>query len=147
MALQAGEINPGEVVVVRYVGPKGDPGMRLLQRFLWISAVMGMHEKIALITDGRFSGTNKGCAVAHISPEAAGGGPLALVREGDAIRIDIPAGKLSLLISDEEMQARRADWTPPPARGQKGYLAVYSKLAHSAEQGAALDYGTLGTDN
>ena len=146
-ALQAGGINPGEVVVVRYVGPKGDPGMRLLQRFLWISAVMGMHEKIALITDGRFSGTNKGCAVAHISPEAAGGGPLALVRDGDAIRIDIPAGKLSLLISDEEMQARRARWTPPPARAQKGYLAVYSKLAHSAEQGAALDYGTLGADN
>ena len=140
-ALQADRIEPGQVVVVRYVGPKGDPGMRLLQRFLWLSAARGMHEKIALITDGRFSGTNKGCAVAHISPEAAGGGPLALVQEGDPVLIDIPGRRLDLLVEEEELRRRARAWRPPKAKVGKGYLSVYSRLAHSAEQGAALDYG------
>jgi len=139
-ALIDDRIAPGEVVVVRYVGPKGDPGMRLLQRFLWMVAAKGMQDRIAFITDGRFSGTNKGCAVAHISPEAAAGGPLALVEEGDTIEIDIPGETLNVLLSPEQLEARRAVWQPPQKKVQKGYLAVYSRMAKSAEKGAALEY-------
>ncbi|MBF0528996.1 MAG: dihydroxy-acid dehydratase [Deltaproteobacteria bacterium] len=139
-ALNKNEIKPGEVVVLRYEGPKGSPGMMLLLRFVWMSAAMGMHDKIALITDGRFSGTNKGCAVAHISPEAAEGGPLAVVKDGDQIEIDIPNRKLTIKISDEELKQRIAAWTPPPRKPLKGYLALYSKMANSAEKGATLNY-------
>jgi dihydroxy-acid dehydratase len=122
------------------MGPKGDPGMRLLQRFLWQSAARGMHDKIAFLTDGRFSGTNKGCAVAHISPEAAAGGPLALVEDGDLISIDIPNAKLDLLVAEDEMQRRAAGWTPPAPRGKRGYLSIYSKMAGPTSKGAGLDY-------
>jgi len=139
-ALMANEISAGEIVVVRYVGPKGDPGMRLLQRFLWLLAAKGLQDKIAFITDGRFSGTNKGCAVAHIAPEAADGGPLAVVRDGDIIEIDIPNEKLNIDISSEELQKRLSAWQPLPDKVQKGYLAVYSKFAKSADKGAALNY-------
>lgn len=139
-ALMANEISAGEIVVVRYVGPKGDPGMRLLQRFLWLLAAKGLQDKIAFITDGRFSGTNKGCAVAHIAPEAADGGPLAVVRDGDIIEIDIPNEKLNIDISSEELKKRLSAWQPPPNKVQKGYLAVYSKFAKSADKGAALNY-------
>jgi dihydroxy-acid dehydratase len=139
-ALIANEISAGEIVVVRYVGPKGDPGMRLLQRFLWLLAAKGLQDKIAFITDGRFSGTNKGCAVAHIAPEAADGGPLAVVRDGDIIEIDIPNEKLNIDISAEELKKRLAAWQPPPKKVEKGYLVVYSKFAKSADKGAALNY-------
>ena len=94
--LNAGKIEPGQVVVVRYVGPKGDPGMLLLQRFLWQLAAKGMHDKVAFLTDGRFSGTNKGRGVAHISPEAIAGGPLAVVQDGDLIEIEHPP-KITLI--------------------------------------------------
>lgn len=139
-ALNKNEIKPGEVVVLRYEGPQGSPGMMLLQRFLWMLSAKGLHDKIALITDGRFSGTNKGCAVAHISPEAAVGGPLAVVQDGDMILIDIPNRKIEVKISDEELKRRLAAWVPPPKKAVKGYLAIYSQLAKSAESGAALDY-------
>jgi len=127
-------------VVVRFVGPKGDPGMRLLQRFLWMLAAKEMQDKIAFITDGRFSGTNKGCAVAHIGPEAAEGGPLAVVEDGDMIEIDIIRGKINLLISDNELKERLNRWSLPETKARRGYLGIYAKLAKSADKGAALDY-------
>lgn len=139
-ALNAGQLNPGEVVVIRYVGPKGDPGMLLLQRFLWQLAAKGLQDKIAFITDGRLSGTNKGCAVAHIAPEAADGGPLAIVEDGDIIEIDIPNEKLNIRISDEVLQKRLAAWEPPKPKVTKGYLSIYAKMANTAEKGAALNY-------
>jgi dihydroxy-acid dehydratase len=139
-ALMANEISQGEIVIVRYVGPKGDPGMRLLQRFLWLLAAKGMQDKIAFITDGRFSGTNKGCAVAHLTPEAADGGPLAVVRDGDIIEIDIPNEKLNILIAAEELKKRMDAWEPPPKKAQKGYLSIYARMAKSADKGAALNY-------
>jgi dihydroxy-acid dehydratase len=140
-ALVANQIAVGQVVVVRYTGPKGDPGMRLLQRFLWLMAAKGMQDKLAFITDGRFSGTNKGCAVAHISPEAADGGPLAVIEDGDMIQIDVPNRELNVLISAEELSARLSKWRPPEDKIRKGYLAIYSKMAKPAERGAGLNYG------
>ena len=139
-ALIEDQIAPGEVVIVRYVGPKGGPGMRLLQRFLWILSTKGIQDKVAFVTDGRFSGTNKGCAVAHVTPEAAAGGPLAVVQDGDMVEIDIPGKELNILIPTEELSARLSAWSSPQKKGRKGYLAIYSKLAKSAEGGAALNY-------
>jgi len=139
-ALMTGKIEPGSVVIVRGIGPAGDPGMRLLQRFLWMSAAKGMVDKIAFLTDGRFSGTNKGCAVAHISPEAASGGPLALVQDGDIIEIDIPNTRLELLVDEQELAQRKARWHPPESRIKKGYLSIYSKMADSTARGASLKY-------
>jgi dihydroxy-acid dehydratase len=139
-ALMAEEIEPGTVVIVRGIGPAGDPGMRLLQRFLWLSAAKGMMDKIAFLTDGRFSGTNKGCAVAHISPEAAVGGPLGLVEDGDMIEIDIPGERIDLLVDEAEMTQRRNAWSRPEPRVKKGYLSLYSKMADSTARGASLKY-------
>lgn len=139
-ALVTDDITPGTVVIVRGIGPAGDPGMRLLQRFLWMSAAKGMMDKIAFLTDGRFSGTNKGCAVAHISPEAAVGGPLALVEDGDEIEISIPDARIDLLVDEQELERRRAAWTRPESRVKKGYLALYSKMADSTARGASLKY-------
>ena len=141
-ALISDRLDPGDVVVVRNVGPKGDPGMLLLQRFLWQLAAKDMLDKIAFISDGRFSGTNKGCAVAHIAPEAADGGPLAVVKDGDIIEIDIPNEKLNIQVSKEEMKKRLAEWKPPKAKVKKGYLSIYAKMANTAEKGAALKYGS-----
>jgi dihydroxy-acid dehydratase len=141
-ALISNQLNTGDVVVVRNVGPKGDPGMLLLQRFLWQLAARDMLDKIAFISDGRFSGTNKGCAVAHISPEAADGGPLAVVKDGDIIEIDIPNEKLHIQISADEMEKRLAAWKPPKSRVEKGYLSIYARMANTAEKGAALKYGS-----
>ena len=139
-ALMTDQIAPGSVVIVRGIGPAGDPGMRLLQRFLWMSAAKGMMDKIAFLTDGRFSGTNKGCAVAHISPEAAVGGPLALVENGDLIEIDVPNARLDLHVSAEEMARREALWSPPDQKVKKGYLSIYSRMADSTARGASLKY-------
>lgn len=138
-ALLAGELNAGDVVVVRYMGPKGDPGMRLLQRFLWLLAGKKMQDSIAFITDGRFSGTNKGCAIGHVSPEAADGGPIAVIEEGDVIEVDIPNQKIDLLISPEELGTRLDNWQRPRSKA-KGFLAIYSRMAKPTDQGAALDY-------
>jgi len=139
-ALMTDQIAPGSVVIVRGIGPAGDPGMRLLQRFLWMSAAKGMMDKIAFLTDGRFSGTNKGCAVAHISPEAATGGPLGLVEDGDIIEIDIPNARLDLHVEVEEMSRRKALWSAPEQKIKKGYLSIYSRMADSTARGASLKY-------
>jgi dihydroxy-acid dehydratase len=146
-ALNSGKLNPGDVVVVRYVGPRGEPGMLLLQRFLWQLAAKGLQNKVAFITDGRLSGTNKGCAVAHISPEAAAGGPLAIVRENDIIEIDIPNEKLNIQIPDEEIKERLKKWKIPKPKVKKGYLSIYATMANTTEKGAALRYGPPDSDN
>ena len=140
-ALMANEIEPGTVVIVRGMGPAGAPGMQLLQRFLWLSAAKRMQDKIAFLTDGRFSGTNKGCAVAHISPESAVGGPLALVEDGDVVEIDIPNTRLDLLVDEDEMKRRSEAWTRPEPQTKKGYLSIYSKMADKTARGASLKYG------
>ena len=139
-ALMKDDIPSGSVVVVRFVGPKGDPGMRLLQRFLWLLAAKDMQDKIAFITDGRFSGTNKGCAVGHIGPEAAEGGPLAVVADGDLIEINIKQESIRLLIPQQELAERIRRWSPPEVKVNRGYLRIYSRLAKSADRGAALNY-------
>jgi dihydroxy-acid dehydratase len=140
-ALHRDELEAGDVVVVRYRGPRGDPGMRLLQRFLWLLEAKGLHDRIAFLTDGRISGTNKGCAVVHLAPEAAVGGPIALVREGDRIEIDVVRQRLTLLVPDEELAERKRNWVAPSRVIRKGYLAIYARNAKSAENGAGLDYG------
>jgi dihydroxy-acid dehydratase len=128
------------VVVLRYSGPRGDPGMRLQQRFLWQLAARGLHDQVAFVTDGRICGTNKGCAVTHVAPEAAAGGPLAAVEEGDTIAIDIPAGTVELEVPADEIERRLAAWRPPVPQAPPGWLGVYARLARSADAGAALDY-------
>lgn len=136
-AIFSGEVKPGDVVVIRYEGPKGGPGMR--EMLTPTSAIIGMDlgEEVALITDGRFSGATRGAAIGHISPEAAEGGPLALVEERDIIHIDIEGGKLSLEVSDEVLEERRKTWVAPKPPVQKGsYLDRYSKLVGSAMSGA-----------
>lgn len=140
-ALLADEIASGQVVIVRNMGPRGDPGMRLLQRFLWLLSAKGRQGEIAFLTDGRFSGTNKGCAVAHIAPEAAAGGPLAVVQDGDLVEINIPAGELNLLIPKDQLKDRLSRWSQPESKVKKGYLSIYSNMAKSADRGAALEYG------
>lgn len=137
-AILGGKIQEGDVVVIRYEGPKGGPGMREMYKAMKYMYGMGLAEKTALITDGRFSGTNNGCFVGHISPEAAEGGPLAIVKDGDQITIDIPNGNLHLHLSDQEITDRLAAWQRPQPKYTKGYLAVYSKLASSADKGAVI---------
>lgn len=138
-AIHAGNIKPGDVVVIRYEGPKGGPGMR--EMLNPTSAIMGsgLGHCVALITDGRFSGATRGAAIGHISPEAAVGGPIALVEEGDTIEIDINANTINLLISDEEFAKRKAEWKPRQPMITTGYLARYAKLVTSGAQGAVLE--------
>jgi dihydroxy-acid dehydratase len=131
-------VRPGEVIVIRYEGPKGGPGMREMYMAMKLLYGTGLALQTALITDGRFSGTNNGCFVGHISPEAAEGGPLAIVRDGDIITIDIPNRSLHLHVSDDEIQERLATWQRPPLRIKKGYLALYARLAESADKGAII---------
>jgi len=136
-AIYGGKIKPGDVVVVRYEGPKGGPGMREMLTPTAAIVGMGLGKEVALITDGRFSGATAGAAIGHVSPEAAEGGPLALVQEGDMISIDIPAGKITLEVSEEELAERRANWTPPASKVKPGsYLDRYSKQVLSAMSGA-----------
>lgn len=138
-AIHAGNVKPGDVVVIRYEGPKGGPGMR--EMLNPTSAIMGsgLGHCVALITDGRFSGATRGAAIGHISPEAAVGGPIALVEEGDTIEIDINANTINLLISDEEFAKRKAEWKPRQPKITTGYLARYAKLVTSGAQGAVLE--------
>ena len=136
-AIYGGKIKPGDVVVVRYEGPKGGPGMREMLTPTVAIVGMGLGSEVGLITDGRFSGATSGAAIGHISPEAADGGPLALVEEGDIISFDIPKGILTLEISDEELERRKSLWKKPPSKMPKhSYLARYSKLVASAMEGA-----------
>lgn len=137
-AILSGKIHPGNVVVIRYEGPKGGPGMREMYKAMKYLYGMGLSESTALITDGRFSGTNNGCFAGHISPEAAEGGPIALVEDGDEITVDIPAGSITLHVGDDELKKRRQQFIPPKPKYAQGYLGLYSRLASSASRGAVL---------
>ncbi len=137
-AIKGGKIVPGDVVVIRYEGPKGGPGMREMLNPTSAIAGMGMGSTVALITDGRFSGASRGASIGHVCPEAAQGGPIALVEEGDIICIDIPANRLDVKLSDEELQARRTKWQPREPKVTTGYLARYEKMVTSANKGAVL---------
>lgn len=137
-AILEGRIQEGEVVVIRYEGPKGGPGMREMARAMKMIYGRGLALKTALITDGRFSGTNNGCFVGHISPEAAEGGPIAIIRDGDLITIDIPQRRLHLHVPDEEINLRLAEWKQPEPKFKKGYLALYARLVESADKGAII---------
>jgi dihydroxy-acid dehydratase len=136
--LLKGEINPGDMVIIRYVGPKGDPGMRITAKFLWLLSGMNLDTTVTLITDGRFSGTNRGGCVGHVSPEAAEGGPIALVRDGDIIEMNIPERKLELVVPEEEISKRLNLWEPPQSKFKKGLLARISQTMLPIEKGAIL---------
>lgn len=138
-AIKNGKINAGDVVVIRYEGPKGGPGMREMLNPTSAIMGMGLGSSVALITDGRFSGASRGAAIGHISPEAAVGGPIALVEEGDTIRINIPENKLDFVISEEEMEERRAKWQPRTPKITTGYLARYAAMVTSGNRGAILE--------
>ena len=137
-AIYEKRIHPGDVVVIRYEGPKGGPGMREMLNPTSAICGMGLGESVALITDGRFSGATRGASIGHISPEAASGGPIALVQEGDMIAIDIPACSIHLNVDEAEMARRRAAWVCPEPKIKDGYLARYAKLVSSADKGAIL---------
>ena len=138
-AIKGGKIVAGDVVVIRYEGPKGGPGMREMLNPTSAIAGMGLGSSVALITDGRFSGASRGASIGHVSPEAAVGGPIALVEEGDIIRVDIPANKLDVLVSDEVLAERRAKWQPREPRVTTGYLSRYRELVTSGNRGAVLE--------
>ena len=140
-AIRGGKINPGDVVVIRYEGPKGGPGMREMLNPTSAIAGMGLGSSVALITDGRFSGATRGASIGHVSPEAAVGGPIALVEEGDIISINIPENTINVKVSDEELAARKAKWQPREPRIKTGYLARYASLVTSANTGAVLKQG------
>ncbi len=137
-ALVEGKINKGDVIVIRYEGPKGGPGMREMLTPTAMVAGLGLDKDVALITDGRFSGATRGASIGHVSPEAALGGPIAAVREGDIIEIDIPNCSLNVLVSEEELKSRLASWQPREPKIKKGYLARYAKMVTSASMGAVL---------
>ena len=137
-AIKGGKINPGDVVVIRYEGPKGGPGMREMLNPTSAIAGMGLDKSVALITDGRFSGASRGASIGHVSPEAAVGGPIALIEEGDIISIDIPNYSLNVKVSDEELARRKALWQPKAPNVTTGYLARYAEMVTSANRGAIL---------
>ena len=138
-AIKGGKIVEGDVVVIRYEGPKGGPGMREMLNPTSAIVGMGLGSSVALITDGRFSGASRGASIGHVSPEAAVGGPIALVEEGDIISINIPELKLEIKVSDEEMQARKAKWQPREPKVTTGYLARYAAMVTSGNRGAILE--------
>ena len=138
-AIYAGKIRAGDVVVIRYEGPKGGPGMREMLNPTSAIAGMGLDKEVALITDGRFSGATRGASIGHVSPEAASGGNIALVEDGDTIIIDIPNHTITLAVTDIELAVRRAKWSCPEPKIKTGYLARYAKLVSSADKGAILE--------
>ena len=138
-AIKGGKIVAGDVVVIRYEGPKGGPGMREMLNPTSAIAGMGLGSSVALITDGRFSGASRGASIGHVSPEAAVGGPIALVEEGDLIQIDIPNLSIHLDVSDEELAKRKENWTPREPRVTTGYLARYAAMVTSGNRGAILE--------
>ena len=137
-AIKGGKIQAGDVVVIRYEGPKGGPGMREMLNPTSAIAGMGLGSSVALITDGRFSGASRGASIGHVSPEAAVGGPIALVEEGDTIKINIPEMKLELAVSEEELAARKAKWQPREPKVTSGYLARYASMVTSGNRGAVM---------
>jgi dihydroxy-acid dehydratase len=138
-AIKGGKIVPGDVVVIRYEGPKGGPGMREMLNPTSAIAGMGLGSSVALITDGRFSGASRGASIGHVSPEAAVGGPIALVEEGDIIQINIPENTLNVAVSDEVLAERRAKWQPREPKITTGYLARYAAMVTSGNRGAILE--------
>jgi dihydroxy-acid dehydratase len=138
-AIKGGKINPGDVVVIRYEGPKGGPGMREMLNPTSAIMGMGLGSSVALITDGRFSGASRGAAIGHVSPEAAVGGPIALVKEGDTIQIDIDNNSLNVDISEEEFAKRKAEWKPRTPQITEGYVARYASMVTSGNRGAVLE--------
>ena len=138
-AIKGGKIVAGDVVVIRYEGPKGGPGMREMLNPTSAIAGMGLGSSVALITDGRFSGASRGASIGHVSPEAAVGGPIALIKEGDIISIDIPNNSLNVKVSDEELEARRKEWKPREPKVTTGYLSRYRELVTSGNRGAVLE--------
>ena len=138
-AIKGGKIVAGDVVVIRYEGPKGGPGMREMLNPTSAIAGMGLGSSVALITDGRFSGASRGASIGHVSPEAAVGGPIALVEEGDIIKINIPDLTLQLDVSDEVLEERRKNWTPREPKVTTGYLARYAAMVTSGNRGAVLE--------
>ena len=142
-AIKGGDIVPGDVVVIRYEGPKGGPGMREMLNPTSAIAGMGLGDSVALITDGRFSGASRGASVGHVSPEAAVGGPIALIEEGDIIKIDIPNNSLNVDVSDEELAKRKEKWQPREPKITDGYLRRYAALVTSGNRGAVLDVDQL----
>jgi len=137
-AILDGRIQAGDVVVIRYEGPRGGPGMREMLMPTSALAGMGLDDEVALLTDGRFSGATRGAAIGHVSPEAAAGGPIAFIEEGDEVEIDIPNKRLTLHVSDEELKRRRERWSPPQPKVREGYLARYATMVTSASEGAIL---------
>lgn len=137
-AIYTGKIKKGDVVIIRYEGPRGGPGMREMLGPTSAIAGMGLDKDVALITDGRFSGASRGASIGHVSPEAMDGGPIAAVKEGDLICIDIPAGKLNVMLSEEEIKMRMTGWKAPAPRITTGYLGRYARLVSSASTGAVL---------
>ena len=138
-AIKGGKIVAGDVVVIRYEGPKGGPGMREMLNPTSAIAGMGLGSSVALITDGRFSGASRGASIGHVSPEAAVGGPIAVVEEGDIIKINIPENKIELAVSDELLAKRKAEWKPRKPKVTTGYLARYAALVTSGNRGAVLE--------
>lgn len=138
--IRGGGIKPGDVVVIRYEGPRGGPGMREMLHPTASIAGMGLDDEVLLVTDGRFSGGTRGGAVGHVSPEAAAGGPIALVREGDQIQIDVDGRRLNLIVEEGELERRRREWKAPAFKYDRGVLAVYSRLVGSAASGAVIDF-------
>lgn len=138
-AIKGGRIVAGDVVVIRYEGPKGGPGMREMLNPTSAIAGMGLGSSVALITDGRFSGASRGASIGHVSPEAAVGGPIALVEEGDIIKIDIPNLKLTVDVTEEELAKRRESWTPREPKVTTGYLARYASMVTSGNRGAIME--------
>ncbi len=135
-AILGGRIQAGDVIVIRYEGPAGGPGMREMLTPTSAIAGIGLDKEVALITDGRFSGATRGASIGHVSPEAAAGGLIALVEEGDLIRIDIPAGRLDLMVDEEVLVGRKALWKVPEPKITKGYMKRYAEMVQSASTGA-----------
>jgi dihydroxy-acid dehydratase len=135
-AVTEGTLKPGDVVVIRYEGPKGGPGMREMLGVTGALAGAGLAGSVALITDGRFSGASHGFIVGHIAPEAALGGPIAALREGDMLTLDVPGRRIEVDLTDQELQARLQQWQPPAPRYTQGVMAKYARLVSSASEGA-----------
>jgi dihydroxy-acid dehydratase len=138
-ALQGKGINPGDVVVVRYEGPRGGPGLTEVFKVIGYMRALGLEKKCALVTDGKISGFARGPFICQVSPEAAEGGPLALVRDGDVIEIDIPERRLNVQLPEKELETRMARWKPPVPRVKDGFLTIYARLANPAEKGAGIN--------
>jgi dihydroxy-acid dehydratase len=138
-ALLAGNVKEGEVLVIRYEGPRGGPGMREMVVITWLIVDMGLDRSVALLTDGRFSGTSGGPCIGHVTPEAMRGGPIALIQDGDMINIDIPSRRVDVELSDQELSERKKEWRPPKPKVTHGWLAHFAKHATSADKGAYLE--------